>query len=302
MRIVFRHKTIVSENVLNKLILICIFNVILIFSGFVEQKNIENYTIFREKYVNKCRNNSNFRRAVDEMDHFISDPDKYRSNAVARVIKIKSEEEIQRNSGIKVELDSGSGCKHKAKSITLSDKTQIELLTNEKTNLIAEILSLKSENQQICFGLNEMKFEQVKTKNENEQKVLKLNEQVNALLSKLKIAEAEAIKLKNCSLEKRAIDKKIIADLISEKNILTARVKQLQSGVLLNKSNAMDKNDLEPNVFEVDKVIADKLVDRTRYYLIRWKGYSSEDDTWEKPENLFCPSILDEYKKSKQKN
>ncbi|XP_031637027.1 putative oxidoreductase GLYR1 homolog, partial [Contarinia nasturtii] len=74
--------------------------------GFVEEKNIENYVTFREKFVNKCRNNSNFRRAVDEMDNFISDPQKYRSNAVARVIKIKTEKEIEQHLGIKTERSS----------------------------------------------------------------------------------------------------------------------------------------------------------------------------------------------------
>lgn len=43
------------------------------FSGFVEKKNTEDYKLHREKYVKKGRNNANFRRAVSDMDDFITD-------------------------------------------------------------------------------------------------------------------------------------------------------------------------------------------------------------------------------------
>lgn len=276
----------------------------LIFSGFVEQKNIENYVLFREKYVNKCRNNSVFRRAVDEMDDFISNPEKYRSNAVARVIKIKSEDEIQRNLGIKIESKNETANEHQTESVTLSDMSKIKMLTNEKSNLVVEVVSLKLENQKTCFELKEKKNELIKIKMENDEKFRELNEQISTLTAKLRIAENESVQLKKSVTEKQAIDKKSIADLTREKNILTARIKQLQSGALLNSPNVQETSDnggYDSNVFEVDKVIGDKLVDGTLIYRIRWKGYGPKDDTWEKEDNLFCPTILEEYKKSKKK-
>lgn len=256
----------------------------------MEQKNIENYIICREKYVNKCRNNSNFRRAVDEMDDFISDPEKNRSNAVARVIKIKSEADIQRHLGIKDELKSDR-----------DDDYQTEAPT--PNNLIDEIVKLKSENQHLCFELNKKSMELIKIKKENEEKVQQLNEEVDMMSSKLNVIEAEAIKFKRIVHIQQAADKKNIVDLTNEKKVLTARIKQLQSGVHLNSSIAKGKDcndDLDPDVFEVDKVLADKLVGKTRYYLVRWKGFTSKDDTWEKSYNLYCPTILEEYNKSKQ--
>lgn len=271
----------------------------------MEQKNIENYILHREKYVNKCRNNSNFRRAVDEMDNFISDPEKYRSNAIARVIKIKSEAELQRHLGIKIELkEQSTAGNFTSESTPFSDNSKIEMLTSEKSNLIAEIVSLKSENQRTCFDLNEKKNELIKTKKENEEKVRELNEQIITLTSNLRIAEDKAVQYKKNTIKKQANDAKIIADLIREKKVLTARIKQLQSSVVLNSPNIKEKSDneqLDSDVYEVDKVIDDKLVGKTRYYLIHWKGYSSIDDSWEKENNLFCPSILDEYRKSKTK-
>lgn len=35
-------------------------------------------------------------------------------------------------------------------------------------------------------------------------------------------------------------------------------------------------------------------------YLVRWKGYSAEYDSWEEEENLHCPAILEAYQKSKK--
>lgn len=35
--------------------------------------------------------------------------------------------------------------------------------------------------------------------------------------------------------------------------------------------------------------------DRKREFLIRWKGYKSNYDSWESEENLNCPDLIDEY-------
>ena len=48
-------------------------------------------------------------------------------------------------------------------------------------------------------------------------------------------------------------------------------------------------------VFEVEKVIGTRLGEDGREYKIRWKGYGSEDDTWEHYKNLDCPDALDVY-------
>lgn len=91
-------------------------------------------------------------------------------------------------------------------------------------------------------------------------------------------------------MEQRESDKKKINDLISEKNILTARTNQLQCNTLPHQT---DENNEE--VYEVDKIIDDKLVNERRY-LVHWKGYGSDHDSWEKEENLLCPNILSETK------
>lgn len=271
-----------------------------IFSGFVDKNNVEDYQLLREKFANKCRNNSNFKRAVDEMDRFISDPEKFKSNAVARVVKIKTEADIEKHLGIKVErknsIDSIPG-----KSSVASNEA--DLLRAEKVNLITEIDLLKSENQYVNFQLNEHKNELTAVKLKYDQNVQKFNREIAKISLGLKTAESEIQKLKKEHLEEKAIDKKLIDKLDSEKKILSARVKQIQSCTHLNVSSngehTIDKNDGAENEYEVDKLIADERVGKTRYYLVRWKGYGREDDTWEKEQNLSCPTILEEYNKRK---
>lgn len=51
-------------------------------------------------------------------------------------------------------------------------------------------------------------------------------------------------------------------------------------------------------VYEVEQILADKMVKKTRHFLIRWKGYDSSYDTWEKQSNLNCRQILSAYLKS----
>ena len=47
--------------------------------------------------------------------------------------------------------------------------------------------------------------------------------------------------------------------------------------------------------YEVEKIIDFKVKHGKKLYRIRWKGYSSEQDTWEPRESLNCPTLLSEF-------
>lgn len=236
------------------------------------------------------------------MDQFISDPEKYKSNAVARVIKIKNEADIERHLGIKKERKNSGDCIPAKKSVTVG---KIEKFKAEKGNFITEIVSLKSENRQLTFRLNEQKIELAANEMEYSTNVCKLNQKIAQISSDLKKSKSEITKLTANFLEEKAKDKKLIDKLVSEKKQLSARVKQLQSCSLLNKTQNDDGKNTEnlgdENEYEVDKLIADEMDGKTRYYLVRWKGFGREDDTWEEEKNLSCPIILEEYNKQKLK-
>lgn len=52
--------------------------------------------------------------------------------------------------------------------------------------------------------------------------------------------------------------------------------------------------------YEVDKIVDDKIEDGEKMYLIRWKGFASDDDTWEPISNLECPDNIKEYERVKK--
>ena len=42
----------------------------------------------------------------------------------------------------------------------------------------------------------------------------------------------------------------------------------------------------QSNIFEVEKIIEKKKIGKNYFYLIKWKGYSDLDSTWEPIKNL----------------
>ena len=54
--------------------------------------------------------------------------------------------------------------------------------------------------------------------------------------------------------------------------------------------------DSEEN-FEVEEIVNHRFRKGKIQYLIRWKNYTPEDDTWEPKENLECPEKIEAYNK-----
>lgn len=86
----------------------------------------------------------------------------------------------------------------------------------------------------------------------------------------------------------------------TEKELLIAKkkIKELEGEICMasTKSKTQRKQNDERNIFEVERLVGHKNVNKVRHFRVRWKGFSSKDDTWEKEDNLNCSHILQIYK------
>lgn len=61
-----------------------------------------------------------------------------------------------------------------------------------------------------------------------------------------------------------------------------------------------DDDDDDEKEYEVKDVVDHKTEKGVSYYLIRWKGYGPNDDTWEEEGTLSCQELIDKFNKKKK--
>ncbi|XP_030765551.1 chromobox protein homolog 1-like [Sitophilus oryzae] len=75
-----------------------------------------------------------------------------------------------------------------------------------------------------------------------------------------------------------------------------------------SENGAQDSNDADPlgedgedAEYEVEAILDEKMIRGVRHFLIRWKGYTDESDTWEPEKTLDCADLIKEYTKRQKK-
>uniref|UniRef100_A0A1I7UIB1 Chromo domain-containing protein n=1 Tax=Caenorhabditis tropicalis TaxID=1561998 RepID=A0A1I7UIB1_9PELO len=53
-------------------------------------------------------------------------------------------------------------------------------------------------------------------------------------------------------------------------------------------------------VFNVQRIVNDRVTNGRKEYLVKWQGFPSANNSWEKVEDLHCPQLIEEYEREKR--
>ncbi|XP_022834786.1 chromobox protein homolog 1-like [Spodoptera litura] len=85
-------------------------------------------------------------------------------------------------------------------------------------------------------------------------------------------------------------------------NVSTSTIKESsKKGKAKNKTKKKkSEKKVTEEEYEVEKIVDSKRIKGKLLYLIRWKGYSADNDTWEPENTLSCPELINKYNDEKE--
>lgn len=152
--------------------------------------------------------------------------------------------------------------------------SSMEKLHEEKAELLKEYLQLKEEHQKLYYAHRKLMREHEK----KDKEVLVLRKEVinlNGIITESK--------------ENKSV--------LKENRNLQAKLRQIKrySTFEMTPKRISCKSKQQSNEFEVEQLLKHRGRKKNREFLVRWKHFGKNYDTWEKELNLKCPLILNEY-------
>lgn len=217
----------------------------------------------RVKYEKKTKLND-FVDAMKKVDAFIRNPTTNRMD-VGTHITVKHEIEPVFKQEVESEPFEIVNIQRNSSNV-LDNLTQINKLQQELLEKNLECESLKRKHQTVKAEMENVKRKYQSSRNEIEQ-LLRKNETTQ-----------------------REIDY-----LSHENKLLTAQLKKLKT--CCEVENVKPKN--SENLFEVETLLKHRIVRGKMSFLVRWKSYGPEHDSWVDQSDLRCEKMLKTYLKSK---
>lgn len=59
-------------------------------------------------------------------------------------------------------------------------------------------------------------------------------------------------------------------------------------------------NSSEDEMYDVERIVGDRVVKGKKQYFIKWLGYPDAENTWEDEHNIFCEDLKREYEENKK--
>lgn len=180
-------------------------------------------------------------------------------------------------------------------TMTNKAESNINSWEDEKRKLIDKIVQLKSENQECMLNVKKSEDELKAMISANQDLQTKASK-CDDYLKEMGCLRADLAKADLMIKELKANNDKQVVELIRERDLSQAKLKQLKNTI---EERNQESDESDDGFYEVESLLSDKMVEK-RAYLVRWKGFDSSHDSWILESELQCPEILKQYKQSKK--